>query len=188
MKSTLFWTAFVLGALLSACGPQSEPSTKERTASVDSLPNPDFWLDSAQFYIGQTPFEELIALEAEISAHYAWFQTEYTDTRDRDFWIVELSKLERVNKAVLRAKRDREALPSALQLGQKQWEDWQKAHAQKEFEGDLGQRYLEDERRAANDLYRKARFRHNETVSCLEIWPSLKPLLDSTRSAFENPS
>jgi|GEM_PF-1743216 len=188
MKTSLFWIGMAIGTGISGCGPRSEKSTDTAGAVSDSLPGPDLWLDSARFYIDQTPFEELIALEAEVSTHYSWFQNEYTDTRDRDFWIVELSKLERVNKAVLRAKRDREALPSALKLGQKQWEDWKKAAAQKEFEGDLGQRYLEDERRASNDLYRQARFRHNETASCLEIWKTLKPLLDSTRTAFETPS
>lgn len=182
MKKT-FLLLFVLS--FAACSSESDPraSASEGDSGAKS---PGFWLDSADFYIARTPFAELVNLEPEVSQHYVWFQNEYTDTRDRDFWVVELSKLERVNKAVMRAKSDRLALPDELKIGREQWSDWQKADAKKSFEAELGLRYLEDERRAANDLYRKARFRKNETQACLEIWLDLKPTLDSAQQAFES--
>jgi hypothetical protein len=174
---------FALAISLFAC---SNPAEHELTESESSAQSPGFWLDSAAFYIDKTRFEDLVKFETEVSERYAYFQSEYTDTRDRDFWVVELSKLERVNKAVMRAKSDREGLPEELKLGREQWSDWQKADAKKAFEPELGLRYLEDERRASNDLYRKARFRHNETQACIELWIDLKPTLDSARQAFES--
>lgn len=139
-------------------------------------------LEEAHQALAQSPVEELLQLQSEVDDYYQWFYHEYKDTSKPDFWIYNLSDLQRVHKGIQRAGSEPQELMEAIAFSQQQLNDLRTAFEQGELDSTSFNTFLMDEEQATEAVAQRALYRSNETRLCIEIWEKVKPSLDSTRS------
>ena len=162
---------------MAACARSSEPA-----ASTDATQALMQSLEEAHRVLAESPVEELLQLQTEVNDYYQWFYNEYKDTSKPDFWIYNLSDLQRVHKGISRAGSEPQELMEAIAYSQQQLTDLRAAFEKGELDSTSFNTYLMDEEQATEAVTQRALYRSNETRLCLEIWEKVKPSLDSTRS------
>ena len=172
----------ILSVLALACSTQQKEGKKASTDEPTTVLKAQ--LQEADSLLNSAPFDELLALREEVDDLYWWFYEEFKDTSDRDFWVYELSDLQRVHKGISNAEKEPSMLKESIEFSLQQLSDLKLAYESGELDSASFYTYLMDEQAATEAVSRRSLYRSNETQVCLDTWKELRPILDSTRSYY----
>lgn len=170
-----------LASTLVACTNNYSPDAQAKLNSLDSLIAVVDTLETEHY---NTNRDGALAEQKRVQDLYAWYQQNYQDTSNRNFWVNDLSALDRADRAFKKGLGSEKSSEEGLEFAAKQLRALKSNFTSGELEEAQFLEYVEMEKAAVKELYRQVHYYYLEIPVCLAIMDTLGPKLDSIRNAY----
>lgn len=179
MKKTIVLAA--LAALVAACNNSYSPAAQAKLNSLDSLMAVVDTLETEHY---NTNRDAALAEQKRVQELYAWYQQNYHDTTNRNFWVNDLSALDRVERGFRKGLGSEKASEEGIEFAAKQLKTLQTNFTSGQIEEAQFLEYVDMEKAAVKQLYTQVHYYYLEIPVCLAIMDTLGPKLDSIRQTY----
>lgn len=169
---------FAVLLLLFACKPNTPEKVEWGLRSLDSML---VVIDTLEAQHLRTDRDSAAKVQTHVKDLYSWYRENYSDSTNRNFWIVDLSALDKAERIFRKTLGDTKEVEEGLKFSREQIKNLIESWHNGDLTEDRFYVYADEEAAALHRLYQKATFYYNEVPVALAIMDTLGPKLDSIR-------